>query len=140
MSTKTKEYPKQLILEREGTRLFHFPKSDSKPVKVYPGVNVYDDAQQIKQIMDHHAFDGLIESGAHKILNQLPGSKNIKTKVFSAMTVSQCKEIILKTYSIPALEGLRAQEMSGSDRKGVTSAIEDQIKACKNPSKKDLSK
>lgn len=135
----TNELPKQLIIERKGTRLFHFPKAECKPVKVYPGINIYDDAEEIKQMMEHHAFDMLIESGTHKILNQVKGVKDIKTKVFSAMTVPQCKEIVSNTLSIPALEGLRAEEMARDDRKGVKNAIEDQIKMLKNPSKSDLS-
>lgn len=135
-----KELPKQLILKRKGTRLFHFPKPNAKPVKVYPGVNIFDDPKDIKQIMEHHAFQGLIEAGAHTILNQMPGAKTIKTKVFSAMTVPQCKKIISDTLSIPALEGLRAQEMARDDRKGVKNAIEDQIRMLKNPSNDDLSK
>lgn len=138
--SKKEKYPKQLILERKGARLFRFTKSDGKPVKVFPGVNIYDDAQEIKQIMDHHAYSGLIESGAHKILNKTPGNKSVNTKVFSAMTVEQCKEIISKTYSIPACENLQAQEMNGKDRKQVISAIQDQIKILKNPSDKVLGK
>lgn len=135
----TKELPKQLIIERKGTRLFHFPKANCKPVKVYPGVNIYDDAEEIEQMMKHHAFDGLIESGAHTILNQVKGVKDVETKVFSAMTVPQCKKIVSNTLSIAALEGLRAQEMARDDRKSVKNVIEDQIKMLKNPSKDDLS-
>lgn len=134
-----KEYPKQLILERKGERLFHFTKAECQPVKVFPGVNVYDNPEDIELIMDHHAYEGLIESEAHKILNQVKGVKEVKTNIFAAMTVPQCKKIIAKTNNIGALESFRAQEMSGDDRKGVQVAIEDQLKMLKNPSNDDLS-
>lgn len=141
MSKEKKEYPKQLILERKGNRLFHFTKPNCKPVKVFPGVNVYNDSEEISQIMDHHAYKGLIESDAHKVHSELPGGKKKKnTKVFSAMPVNQAKDLISKTYSKAALEALRNEEMSGQDRKSVVNAIEDQIKMVENPSEQDLKK
>jgi len=136
----SKELPKQLILERAGERLFHFTKSDCAPVKVFPGVNVYSKPEDIEQIMGHHIYQSLIDSGAHKILNQVKGAKDVKTKVFTAMSIPQCKAIISNMLSIAALEDLRGQEMAKDDRKSVQSAIEDQIKMLKNPSNKDLTK
>lgn len=138
-----KSYPEELIIERKRTNLFYFTASqeDTKPVRIHSGVNRFKDQDIIKFIMDHHAYQGLVESGVHVVHSVSPEEQETDDKgVFTSMVVPKAKAVVEKTFSIDALESMHADESSKKGRKQVLDAISDQIKMLQDPSKKDLVK
>ena len=104
-------------------------------IRLVPGENVLD-ADTVNQVRKgNDAFKQLEASGDIKILSSDTLTLNHDGKAtvnISQLSVKDAKMLIDSQFEISALEALLDQEMHGGEqegRKGVTTAINDRIKA-----------
>lgn len=135
-----KKLPKELILKRNKLNLLTIGSNIGDHVRVFPGVNRYTKKEDIETIITNPQHKRFLDSKVHEILSDVPEDKGTDTDVFTSMNVEEAKDVIVNTYSIAALEQMRADETNKKNRSSVLNAIEAQIDRVKNPSDEDLGK
>lgn len=120
-----------LVINRKKANLYRLGLIGGSRIIFWPGVNTFTDEEVIKALQENKTYLELIKNGVHEIVKTVSENGIASPTDISAMSMSDAKEIIAKVLSIQGLESMYHQEDGQKSRKGVLTAIEDQIKSIK---------